>query len=50
VSILLVERTLTIALTNSRRVYVIGHGRVVFEGGPGDLRRAGTVRKEWLEV
>jgi len=50
VSILLVEQKLTIALTISRRVYVMGHGRVVFEGAPEDLRRAESVRKEWLEV
>jgi branched-chain amino acid transport system ATP-binding protein len=50
VSILLVEQKLTIALTISRRVYVMGHGRIVFEGTPGDLRRADGVRREWLEV
>jgi branched-chain amino acid transport system ATP-binding protein len=50
VSILLVEQKLTIALTISRRVYVMGHGRVVFEGSPDDLRRNEGVRKEWLEV
>jgi branched-chain amino acid transport system ATP-binding protein len=50
VSILLVEQKLTIALAISRRVYVMGHGRVVFEGTPDDLRRNDAVRKEWLEV
>ncbi len=50
VAILLVEQKLTIALTISRRVYVMGHGRVVFEGMPDDLRRNDAVRKEWLEV
>jgi len=50
VSILLVEQKLTIALTISRRVYVMGHGRVVFEGTPDELRRNDGVRKEWLEV
>src|SRR6266478_6965611 len=50
VSILLVEQKLTIALNISRRVYVMGHGRVVFEGTPDDLRRSDGVRKEWLEV
>jgi branched-chain amino acid transport system ATP-binding protein len=29
---------------------VMGHGRVVFEGTPDDLRRNPGVRKEWLEV
>jgi len=28
----------------------MGHGRVVFEGTPEDLRRHDGVRKEWLEV
>jgi branched-chain amino acid transport system ATP-binding protein len=50
VAILLVEQKLTIALNVSRRVYVMGHGRVVFEGTPNDLRSNEAVRKEWLEV
>jgi branched-chain amino acid transport system ATP-binding protein len=50
VAILLVEQKLTIALNISRRVYVMGHGRVVFEGTPADLRGNEGVRKEWLEV
>jgi branched-chain amino acid transport system ATP-binding protein len=50
VAILLVEQKLTIALTISRRIYVMGHGRVVFEGTPSDLRATEAVRKEWLEV
>ena len=50
VSILLVEQKLTIALTISRRLYVMGHGRVVFEGAPGDLQANDGLRKEWLEV
>ena len=50
VAILLVEQKLTIALTVSRRLYVMGHGHVVFEGTPDDLRRNEGVRKEWLEV
>jgi branched-chain amino acid transport system ATP-binding protein len=31
-------------------VYVVGHGRIVFEGSPQDLRTNEAVRKEWLEV
>ncbi|MGD2139880.1 MAG: ABC transporter ATP-binding protein [Burkholderiales bacterium] len=50
VSILLVEQKLTIALRISQRVYVMGHGRIVFEGSPDDLRANDSVRKEWLEV
>ena len=50
VAILLVEQKLTIALTISRRVYVMGHGRVVFEGTPHDLRGNDALRQEWLAV
>jgi branched-chain amino acid transport system ATP-binding protein len=50
VSILLVEQKLTIALRVSRRLYVMGHGRIVFEGTPEHLRANAAVRKEWLEV
>jgi branched-chain amino acid transport system ATP-binding protein len=50
VSILLVEQKLTIALRISQRLYVMGHGRIVFEGTPEDLKASEAVRKEWLEV
>ena len=50
VAILLVEQKLTIALRISRRLYVMGHGRIVFEGTPADLEGDGAVRREWLEV
>jgi branched-chain amino acid transport system ATP-binding protein len=50
VAILLVEQKLTIALTISHRLYVMGHGRIVFEGTPDDLLASPAVRKEWLEV
>jgi branched-chain amino acid transport system ATP-binding protein len=50
VAILLVEQKLTIALSISKRLYVMGHGRIVFEGTPTDLRTNADVRKEWLEV
>jgi len=50
IAILLVEQKLTIALTISSRVYVMGHGRVVFHGSPADLAANDGVRKEWLEV
>jgi branched-chain amino acid transport system ATP-binding protein len=50
VSILLVEQKLTIALKISQRVYVMGHGQIVFEGTPDDLRSNDAIRKEWLEV
>jgi branched-chain amino acid transport system ATP-binding protein len=50
VSILLVEQKLTIALKISKRVFVMGHGRVVFEGTPDALRANEQIRREWLEV
>jgi branched-chain amino acid transport system ATP-binding protein len=50
ISMLLVEQKLTIALKISHRLYVMGHGRIVFEGTPDDLAANESVRKEWLEV
>lgn len=50
ISILLVEQKLTIALKISHRLYVMGHGHIVFEGSPQDLINHDEVRQEWLEV
>ena len=50
VSVLLVEQKLAIALKISARLYVMGHGRIVFEGKPADFGENSAVRKEWLEV
>src|ERR1700759_1909774 len=50
VAILLVEQKLSIAMRISHRLYVMGHGRIVFEGPPADLKANAAVRKEWLEV
>jgi branched-chain amino acid transport system ATP-binding protein len=50
VSILLVEQKLAIAMKISHRVYVMGHGQIVFEGTPADLEKREDIRKEWLEV
>ncbi|KJC58488.1 mannosyltransferase [Bradyrhizobium sp. LTSPM299] len=50
VSILLVEQKLAIALKISVRLYVMGHGRIVFRGTPADFGENSAVRKEWLEV
>ena len=49
-TILLVEQKLAIALAISRRLYVMGHGRIVFEGTPAELAADVGVRREWLEV
>lgn len=50
VSILLVEQKLNIAMRISRRLYIMGHGQVVWEGTPESLKQADDVRAEWLEV
>jgi branched-chain amino acid transport system ATP-binding protein len=50
IAILLIEQKLTIALAISHRLYVMGHGRIVFEGSPQALRENDQVRREWLEV
>ena len=50
VAILLVEQKLNIALNISHRLYVMGHGQVVYEGTSASLKKADNVRTEWLEV
>ena len=50
IATLLVEQKLSIALDIANRVYVMGHGRIVFEGTPGELKSREDIRKEWLEV
>ena len=50
ISVLLVEQKLTIALKISQRLYVMGHGQIVFDGTPAELRNNEKIRKEWLEV
>jgi branched-chain amino acid transport system ATP-binding protein len=50
ISVLLVEQKLAIALDIAQRVYVMGHGAMVFEGTPHQLRADAAVRREWLEV
>jgi len=50
ISILLIEQKLAIALDISERLYVMGHGQIVFEGTAQDVRTNTEMRKEWLEV
>ena len=50
IAVLLVEQKLTIALEVADRCLVMGHGQIVFEGTPADLRADAYIRKEWLEV
>jgi branched-chain amino acid transport system ATP-binding protein len=50
ISVLLIEQKLTIAMNISDRALVMGHGSIVFEGTPEELRQNNYIRKEWLEV
>jgi branched-chain amino acid transport system ATP-binding protein len=50
VSVLLIEQKLTIAMSISDRALVMGHGAIVFQGTPEELRANTYIRKEWLEV
>ncbi|QTD47117.1 ABC transporter ATP-binding protein [Ottowia testudinis] len=50
ISVLLIEQKLTIAMAISDRVLVMGHGSIVFDGTPDQLRADAATRKEWLEV
>ncbi len=50
ISVLLVEQKLTIAMQVADRCLVMGHGQIVFEGTPAELRANAYIRKEWLEV
>jgi branched-chain amino acid transport system ATP-binding protein len=50
VAILLVEQKLTIALGISHRLYIMGHGHIVFEGTPAQFAANDSIRQQWLEV
>ena len=50
ISVLLIEQKLTIAMAISDRTLVMGHGSIVYQGTPDDLRANAYIRKEWLEV
>jgi branched-chain amino acid transport system ATP-binding protein len=50
ISVLLIEQKLTIAMAISDRALVMGHGSIVFDGTPDELRVDSYIRKEWLEV
>lgn len=50
VAILLVEQKLSIALRIASRVYVMGHGEIVYSGTPKEFLEREDIRKEWLEV
>ncbi|MEL6961719.1 MAG: ABC transporter ATP-binding protein [Pseudomonadota bacterium] len=50
VAILLVEQKLRIALSIADRVYVMGRGKMVFEGTPEALNKRPDIREGWLEI
>lgn len=50
VAVVLVEQKLTIALKVAQRIFVMGHGEIVFRGAPEDLRARPDIRRGWLEV
>ena len=50
VAVLLAEQKLAVALDVADRCALLGHGAVVFEGAPAQLRSAQTLRREWLEA
>ncbi|ANN70320.1 ABC transporter ATP-binding protein [Bordetella bronchialis] len=50
VSVLLVEQKLAIALKVSTRVFVMGHGRIVYEGTPAELSANEALVSQWLAV
>lgn len=49
-AILLIEQKLDIALDVADRLYVMGHGEIVFCGTPAQFEMAHDVKKTWLEV
>ncbi|MCE8547977.1 ABC transporter ATP-binding protein [Ruegeria pomeroyi] len=49
-AILLVEQKLDIALDVADRIYVMGHGDIVFEGTPAEFEGHPDIRRDWLEV
>ncbi|HUH60974.1 MAG TPA: ABC transporter ATP-binding protein [Candidimonas sp.] len=50
IAIMLIEQKLDIALELCNRLYMMGHGRIVFHGNADDLANNQAIRQEWLEV
>lgn len=50
VSVVLVEQKLAIALKVSTHVCVMGHGRIVFQGTPDELKSDPGMMSDWLAV
>ena len=49
-AVLLIEQKLSIALSISQRVYLMGHGQIVHEGTPENLREHDDLCREWLAI
>jgi len=49
-TILLVEKTLEVAMRLSHRLYVMDQGQIQFEGTPDQLRRDPTIQQRFLEI
>jgi len=49
-AVLLIEQKLSIALSISQRVYLMGHGQIVHEGTPQNLREQDVLCREWLAI
>ena len=49
-AVLLVEQKLTIATKLAHRTLILGHGRIVFDGTPEEMKMHQDVQREWLEV
>lgn len=50
VAILLIEQRLALAPALADRVAVMGHGRIVFDGAPAELKQRGDIVRDWLGV
>ena len=50
VAVMLMEQKMAIALSIADRVLVMGHGRIVFNGTPTQLRGRTALVQEWLQV
>lgn len=50
VAILLIEQKLSIALRIASRIFVMGHGEIVWTGTPEEFAEREDIKREWLEV
>ena len=50
VGLLLIEHKRQIAWRLAQRVFVLGQGRIVFDGNPQELDQSPRTRQQWLEA